>query len=238
MILDSCYNRPDHQLEFQIQGRISFLPVLALSLDDAVPDAKTICLFRLQLTPAGRSKKLFQPLDHFRPQNGFSAPKGQMVAASMVVVPRQSNSRGENKSIKNGLNHFGDQNQIEIDVKHKLMRRDEVRPAWVHDRHVWPELRAENNSRQDVWADSTDGSTDTRDPLKEDGYRGHIQPTGGRDKKLTQPQIEANHQPWKTHSRVEPILGIQQMGAGNLKIGTRGLDRAKAKSGWYVPFTR
>ena len=75
-------------------------------------------------------------------------------------------------------------------------------------------------------------------PLKEDGYRGHIQPTGGRDKKLTQPQIEANHQPWKTHSRVEPILGIQQMGAGNLKIGTRGLDRAKAKSGWYVPFTR
>jgi len=37
-----------------------------------------------------------------------------MVDASMVAVPRQPNSREENKSIKNGLNHFGDQNQTEI----------------------------------------------------------------------------------------------------------------------------
>ena len=136
MILDSCYNRSDHQLEFQIQDRISFRPVLALSLDDTRPGAKTIRFFRPQLTPVGRSKKLFQPLDHFRPQNGFSAPKGQMVAASIVAVPKRLNSREEDKSIKNGLNHFGDQNQIEIDVKYRLIRRDEVKPAWVHDRHI------------------------------------------------------------------------------------------------------
>ena len=143
----------------------------------------------------------------------------------MVAVPREPNSREENKSIKNGFSHFGDQNQIEIDVKHKLIGRDEVGPASVHNRHVWPELRAENNSRQD-------GAASKRDPLREDGYYGHIQPTGGRDKKLTQPQLEANHQPWKTGSRVEPIFGIQQMGAGNLMIGTRSLARAKAKIGW------
>ena len=59
-----------------------------------------------------------------------------------------------------------------------------------------------------------------------------MQPRSGRDKKLTRPQIKANHQPWKTHSRVEPIFGIQQMGAGNLKIGTRSLARAKGKIGW------
>ena len=57
------------------------------------------------------------------------------------------------------------------------------------------------------------GRRQKRDALKEDGYRGHIQPTGSRDKKLTQPQIEANHQPWKTGRRVEPIFGIQQMEA-------------------------
>ena len=148
-----------------------------------------------------------------------------MVDTRMVAVPRQPNTREKNKSIKNGLNHFGDQNQIEIGVKHKLIRRGEVRPASVHDRHVWPELRAENNSRQD-------GSASKRDPLKEDGDYGHIQPTGGRDKKLTQPQLEANHQPWKTDSRVEPIFGIQQLGAGNLKIGTRGLATATGKIGW------
>ena len=101
-----------------------------------------------------------------------------MVDTRMVAVPRQPNTREKNKSIKNGLNHFGDQNQIEIDVKHKLIRHDEVRSESVHDRNAGAELRAENNSRQDGWADSADGSASKRDTLKEDGYRGHIQPTG------------------------------------------------------------
>ncbi|MAT77282.1 hypothetical protein CMK14_19340 [Candidatus Poribacteria bacterium] len=56
--------------------------------------------------------------------------------------------------------------------------------------------------------------------------------TFSRDKKLTQPQIEANHQPWKTDRRVEPIFGIQQMGAGNWMIGSRDLARVKGKIGW------
>ncbi|MDP6747795.1 MAG: transposase [Candidatus Poribacteria bacterium] len=50
---------------------------------------------------------------------------------------------------KNGLNHFGDQNHLDIDVKHKLIRRDEVRPASVHDSNVLEELVDENNSRKD-----------------------------------------------------------------------------------------
>ena len=77
-----------------------------------------------------------------------------MVDARMVKVPRQCNTREENKSIKNILNHFGGQNQIEIDVKHKPIRCDEVRLAWVHDDHVWQELRTENNSHQDEWTGS------------------------------------------------------------------------------------
>ena len=67
--------------------------------------------------------------------------------------------------------------------------------------------------------------------LKEDGYRGHIQRKGCRYKKLTQPQIEANHKPSKTRSRVEHIFGIQKMRAGNLIIPTIGIARTKAKIG-------
>ena len=44
MILDSCYTCL--QLEFQVQDRISFLPVLALGFDDTLSEAKTIWLFR------------------------------------------------------------------------------------------------------------------------------------------------------------------------------------------------
>ena len=113
---------------------------------------------------------------------------------------------------KNGVNHFGYKNHIDIDVKHKLIRSYEVTPASVHDSNVFEELLDENNSSKDVWADSAYGSAEKRETLKEDGCRGHIQPTGGRDKKLTQPQIEANHQPWKTGRRVESIFGMSRWG--------------------------
>ncbi|MAT77227.1 hypothetical protein CMK14_19050 [Candidatus Poribacteria bacterium] len=59
-----------------------------------------------------------------------------------------------------------------------------------------------------------------------------LKTTAARMGRLTPPQIKANHQPWKIHRRVEPICGIQQMGAGNWMIGSRGLARAKAKIGW------
>ena len=102
MILDSLYNLSDDQLEFQIKDRISFMRFLGLSLDDTVPDAKTIWLFRQQLTEAGLIEKLFQQFDEFLRQNGFSAKKGKIVDASIVAVPKQRNTRDGNKPIKNG----------------------------------------------------------------------------------------------------------------------------------------
>ena len=54
---------------------------------------------------------------------------------------------------KNGANHFGYKNHIDIDVKHKLIRSYEVTPASVHDSNVFEELLDENNSSKDVWAD-------------------------------------------------------------------------------------
>ena len=58
MILHSLYNLSDDRLEFQIRDRISFMRFLGLNLGDTVPDAKTIRLFREQLTEANIIKKL------------------------------------------------------------------------------------------------------------------------------------------------------------------------------------
>lgn len=63
----------DDQLEFQIRDCISFMRFLGLSLDHTVPDAKIIWLFREQLTSVGLIEKLFQQLNEFPRQNGFSA---------------------------------------------------------------------------------------------------------------------------------------------------------------------
>ncbi|MBU1259543.1 MAG: IS5 family transposase [Planctomycetes bacterium] len=256
MILQSLYNLSDDRIEFQVRDRLSFMRFLGLSLSDIVPDAKTIWLFRKQLTEAKLIKKLFNQFDDFLRENGFSAKKGQIVDASIIAAPKQRNSREENKDIKDGntpqdwsvskkrqkdtdarwtrkggQNHYGYKNHIDIDVEHKLIRDYEVTPASMHDSNVFEELLDGNNSSSDVYADSAYGSNDKLDALNKRGFRGHIQRKGYRYKKLNERQIKSNYRRAKIRSRVEHIFGVQAMRAGNLLIRTIGIIRAKARIG-------
>ena len=256
LILQSLYNLSDDQLEFQIRDRLSFMRFLGLSLGDTVPDAKTIWLFREQLTEVELIKTIFDRFDRFLRDNGFTAKKGQIVDASIVAAPRQRNSRDENKKIKdgqvpedwtdnkkrqkdtdarwtqkNGKNHYGYKNHIEVDVEHKLIREYEVTPASTHDSQVFEELLDEHNTSRDVWGDSAYGGQIHRELLSERGFRGHLQRKGCRHKKLTEREKQGNHTRSKTRSRVEHIFGVQAQRAGSLIVRTIGLMRAKAKVG-------
>ena len=256
LILQSLYNLSDDQVEFQIRDRLSFMRFLHLSLHDRVPDAKTIWLFREQLTEAGLAEKLFMQFDRFLRENGFSATKGQIVDASIVRAPKQRNSRDENKQIKqgqtpegwndakkrqkdtdarwvkkNGQNQFGYKNHIEIDVKHKLIRKYAVTDAATHDSHVFEELLDKHNSSKDVWSDSAYRSPEKLTYLRKHGFREHIQRKGCRYKKLTEREKSGNYTRSKTRSRVEHIFGVQAQRAGTLLIRTLGKVRATTKIG-------
>lgn len=256
LVLQSLYNLSDDQLEFQIRDRLSFMRFLALSLGNTVPDAKTIWLFREQLTEAKLIKTVFDQFDRFLRDNGFSAKKGQIVDASIVAAPRQRNSRVENQQIKNGYapegwtdskkrqkdtdarwtqkngkNHYGYKNHIEVDAAHKLIREYEVTPASTHDSQVFEELLDEANTSRDVWGDSAYGGQANRKMLAEHGYRGHLQRKGCRHKKLTEREKQGNYTRSKTRSRVEHVFGVQTQRAGQLIVRTIGLVRAKAKIG-------
>jgi IS5 family transposase len=52
LVLQALYNLSDDQTEFQIRDRLSFMRFLGLGFSDAVPDAKTIWLFRELLVRA------------------------------------------------------------------------------------------------------------------------------------------------------------------------------------------
>ncbi len=256
LVLQSLYNLSDDQTEFQIRDRLSFMRFLALSLNDRVPDAKTIWLFREQLTEVGLAEKLFDQFDRFLRNNGFSAKKGQIVDASIIKAPKQRNSRSENKQIKNGdapedwsdakkrqkdtdarwvkkngQNHYGYKNHIEVDVQHKLIRKYEVTDAATHDSQVFEDLLDHTNSSQDVWADSAYRSGEKLDHLSEHGFREHIQRKSYRNKKLTDREKSGNHTRSKIRSRVEHIFGVQSQRAGSLLIRSIGLVRAKTKIG-------
>ena len=46
LVLQSLYNLSDDQVEFQVRDRLSFTRFLGLGLEDGVPDATTLWLFR------------------------------------------------------------------------------------------------------------------------------------------------------------------------------------------------
>ncbi len=53
IVLCELYNLSDDQVEYQLRDRFSFMRFLGLGLEDKVPDAKTVWLYREQLAQAG-----------------------------------------------------------------------------------------------------------------------------------------------------------------------------------------
>ena len=107
LVLQSLYNLSDAQTQFQIPDRLSFMEFLGLSLQDGVPDEKTVWLFREQLKTAELIEPLFEKFEDALEQAGFAARKGQIIDAStidasIVAAPRQHHSREENQQIKAG----------------------------------------------------------------------------------------------------------------------------------------
>ena len=102
LVLQSLYNLSDEATEYQIRDRLSFMRFLGLSLEDSVPDAKTIWLYREQLTEAQLIETLFVQFDAHLNEKGFAARKGQIIDASITAAPRQRNTREENAIIKEG----------------------------------------------------------------------------------------------------------------------------------------
>ena len=118
---------------------------LGLGLEGRVPDAKTVWLYREQLTQAGVIEALFETFDGYLKDQGYLAMGGQIIDASIVAVPKQRNSREENARIKagetpagwedkpakrrqkdvgpHGKSHYGYKNHVNVDRRHKLVRR-------------------------------------------------------------------------------------------------------------------
>lgn len=102
LILQRYYSLSDDTIEYAILDRLSFMRFLGLGINDPVPDAKTIWLFRDKLTAGGMVDKLFSYLDKQLDKDGIIVHKGKLVDASIVEVPVQRNSRDENKELKEG----------------------------------------------------------------------------------------------------------------------------------------
>lgn len=256
LILQSLYNLSDEATEYQVLDRLSFMRFLGLRVGSRVPDAKTIWLFREQLTEAGLAKELFERFEKVLEKNGFAARKGQIIDASIVPAPKQRNSREENAQIKQGQipqdweeakkrqkdtdarwtkkhakNYYGYKNHVNVDAKHKLIRAYTVTDAAAHDSGVFNDLLDETNSSADVYADSAYRSEESTGLLEKRGFRERLQRKGCKHRKLTKREQQGNKTRAKIRCRIEHVFGVMAMMAGSLMVRTVGIIRARTKIG-------
>lgn len=257
LILQRYYNLSDEQTEFQIKDRLSFLQFLGLQIGNDVPDEKTIWLFKEQLKEKGLSKKLFELFTAKLISNGIVAKEGTIVDASFVNVPKQRNTRDENRQIKEnevpqsfennphkkaqkdcdarwttkgGQREYGYKDHISSDQKTKLITKYEVTPASTHDSQVIKELIDENDKV--AHADSAYKSEETEQYLKEKNVKSKIIKRAYRNKPLTNAEHKENYKHSKTRVRVEHIFGTLTSQMNNaLNLTSIGIDRIKSSIG-------
>lgn len=258
IVLCELYNLSDDQVEYQQRDRLSFVRFLGLGLEDTVPDAKTVWLYREQLAQAGVIERLFDEFDGHLKRQGYLAMGGQIIDASIVPVPKQRNSRDDNAKIKagevpegwtkqparraqkdtdarwtkkHGRSHFGYKNPINVDRRHKLVRRYQVTPASVHDSQVVADILDPDNTAASVWADSAYRSAEIEAKLGENGLKSRIHRKGGRGKPLSEREHQGNQTRSKVRARVEHVFGAQSNDMGGTLVRSIGLVRAKARIG-------
>ena len=258
LVLSALYNLSDDQVEYQIRDRLSFMRFLGLGLGDRVPDAKTVWLYREALAQAGKVDDLFKLFDGHLARQGYIARGGQILDASIVPVPRNHNTRAENAAIKggevpedwenkpakrsqkdvdarwtkkHGKSHYGYKNHVNVDRKHKLIRRYHVTGAAVHDSQVVDELLMRGNTASRVWADAAYRSEEIEAKLRARGLTSRIHRKGKRGRPLTEQAMKSNRTKSSVRVRVEHVFGAQANDMGGTLVRTIGLARARARIG-------
>src|ERR1700753_1738987 len=107
LVLQTSHNLSDERTEYLIRDRLSFMRFLGLGLPDTVPDANTIWTFREALTRARIAERpaievLFERFDAALSAAGFLAMSGQIIDASSIAAPKQRNTDGEKRDVKEG----------------------------------------------------------------------------------------------------------------------------------------
>ena len=259
LVLQQLYNLSDHQIAYQIRDRLSFIRFLGLTLDDDIPDEKTIWSYREVLIKGKVIEKLFSRFDRYLEEQGYGAELGMMVDASIVEVPKQRNTREDNQKIKEGKvaesfqenpnqfrqkdidacwtkrlnqNYYGYKDHINADVKHKLIRNYLVTPASTGDSLCLGKLiHGQKNKDRKLWADGAYDSEKNHKLLARYQIENRITHRIKKYHWLPEGFRRENKRRSKIRKRVEHVFGFIENSMNGKFLRTIGLTRARGKVG-------
>ena len=254
-LIQDWNNISDDSAEYMINDRLSFQRFLGMELGEKSPDAKTIWLFKEQLGKEGM-RELFELFNQNLYAKGVIKREGSLIDATFVDVPKQRNSREENKKIKNGETpeewqtpenahklaqkdtdarwtkkgnetHYGYKDHVKVDKNSKVIVDFSVTSANVHDINEFEGILDSND--KEAWLDSAYASEEHVARIKEiyPEIVLHICEKGYRNAPLTEKQKESNRLKSKVRARVEHVFGYMTRFMGGITIRTIGIERAE-----------
>jgi len=257
LILQKMYNMADDTSEYQIKDRLSFQRFLGLSLCDTVPDAKTIWHFREMLKEAKVLDTVFYRFVSQMEEKGIVTHSGSIVDATFVEVPKQRNTKEENKEIKEGKipskwklrkncnkmsqkdtdarwmtknkeRHYGYKDHVKVDKKSKIITKYLVTSAEVHDSQEMKNLIDKKKDRI-LYGDSAYTGEEIQKCIPK-RILNRIHEKGYRNRPLTKTQKKNNTAKSRIRARVEHVFGRMNH-FGGIIIRSIGIARAEMQIG-------
>ncbi len=241
IVLCELYNLSDDQVEYQLRDRLSFMRFVGFGLEDKVPDAKTVWLYREQLARAGMVEALFETSTAIwrsratwrwaarsSTRRSYRSPSSATAVTttrgSRMARRRRAGRTSRPSGRRRTRTHGGPWqeplrlNHVNVDRRHKLVRRYQVTDAAVHDSQVVEDILDPDNTASDVWADSAYRSAEIEAKLKEKGLNSRIHRKGHRDKPLSEREKRGNKARSKVRARVEHVFGAQSNDMGGTLV--------------------
>lgn len=260
LFLQRLYNISDHQIEYQIKDRMSFREFLDIQSVDDVPDEKTVWKYRDIMSESGVGERLFEKFNEQLASMGLIVNEGKIVDASFVIVPKQRNTREENKKIKEGkgnelwndnphkkchkdvdarwtkkggAKYYGYKDHAKVDLKTKIITDFVVTSANVHDSQAIESLICGGRDKkgEHLFLDSAYVGYD--DVITKQELVPEIIEKNYRNTQLTDEQKESNRNKAKKRCRIEHVFGFMEQSMKGLFFRGIGILRAT----FYIGFT-
>jgi IS5 family transposase len=156
LFLQSMYNLSDPQLEEQLSDRISFQRFVGIGSAHSIPDFTTVWRFKEALIKAGLNDSIFEEIVTQLEKKQMILKRGTIVDATVIPSENRPLSAQKRQELekepspqidtdaastkKNGSFYFGYKGHIGMDSGSKIIRKQILTPANVHDSKLTEKL--------------------------------------------------------------------------------------------------
>lgn len=234
LLLQRWYDLSDEASEDALADRLSFRRFAGFGLEEAIPDASTLCRFRSDLVEAGLGEELFAAAGRSLDARGLLVRRGTLIDASLVsaavAAPRKQPGGGTSRvdpeavwAKKGTKATFGYKLHIAVDQESGIVRQARLTKATVADCIVGPELV--QGDEGEVYADKAYDNAVMRARLDEAGIVNKVMRRPNRHHPLGKEDIDRNTAIGRIRGRVEGVFGTLKRSYGRSRLRYVGLAK-------------